>query len=149
MIEAMDTEIGRLLSSMDPTVLADTDIIFIGDNGTPRPVAVPPADSNRVKATLYQGGVWVPWIVSGPSVTGLNLTNSALVNTADIFATIIELAGGVVDDLVPASVSHDSVSILPLLEDPGLGVLRNYVVAERFHVTTRTQLCCRRAISRN
>ncbi len=133
MIEAMDTEIGRLLSSID---LASTDIIFIGDNGTPSQVAVPPADSSRVKATLYQGGVWVPWIVSGPSVIGLPRTNSALVNTTDIFATIIELAGGVVDNVVPASVTHDSISILPLLEDPALGVLRNHVVAERFRVTT-------------
>ncbi len=132
MIEAMDTEIGRLLSSID---LASTDIIFIGDNGTPSEVAVPPADSNRVKATLYQGGVWVPWIVSGPSVTSIPRTNSALVNTTDIFATIIELAGGVVDNVVPASVTHDSISILPLLEDPALGGV--------------TQSCCRRAISNN
>lgn len=136
MIESMDTEIGRLLSSMDPTVLANTDIIFIGDNGTPGKVAVSPANSKRVKGTLYQGGVWVPWIVSGPSVTGLNRTSSSLINTADIFATVIEMAGGVVDDLVPAMVSHDSVSILPLLDDPGLNAVRNYVVAERFRFPT-------------
>ena len=34
-IEAMDTEIGRLLSSLDQDTLRDTLIIFMGDNGTP------------------------------------------------------------------------------------------------------------------
>ncbi len=38
-IEAMDTEIGRLLGSIDAAVLANTTIIFVGDNGTPGGVA--------------------------------------------------------------------------------------------------------------
>ena len=39
MIEAMDTELGRLLDGVD---LATTTVIFLGDNGTPNEVTVPP-----------------------------------------------------------------------------------------------------------
>ena len=39
MIEAMDTEIGRLLESIGSDVVNNTTIIFIGDNGTPNQVA--------------------------------------------------------------------------------------------------------------
>ena len=35
MVEAMDTEIGRLLGSIEPRILENTTIIFVGDNGTP------------------------------------------------------------------------------------------------------------------
>ena len=36
MIEAMDTQIGRLLGSMDADVRDNTYVIFLGDNGTAR-----------------------------------------------------------------------------------------------------------------
>ena len=42
MIEAMDSEIGRLLDAIDPEVLANTYVIFLGDNGTSNNVAVSP-----------------------------------------------------------------------------------------------------------
>ena len=34
MVEAMDAEIGRLLTSLDPAVRARTTVIFVADNGT-------------------------------------------------------------------------------------------------------------------
>lgn len=53
-IEALDTEIGRLLSSMSPTVLANTMVIFVGDNGTPPQVVQDPFSSTHAKNTLYE-----------------------------------------------------------------------------------------------
>ncbi|MEQ1853459.1 MAG: sulfatase-like hydrolase/transferase, partial [Chthoniobacteraceae bacterium] len=41
-VEAMDTEIGRLLSSMTPAVRANTMVIFVGDNGSPNQVIQTP-----------------------------------------------------------------------------------------------------------
>ena len=135
MVEAMDTEIHRLLNSIDTST---TDIIFIGDNGTDYIASSPPARPARSKGTLYQGGIWIPWIISGPVVTLPNRTSKALVDTADLFATITEIAGGKVSDLVPAGTPIDSVSLLPLLRYPGQDKLCQYVFAERFSVTPST-----------
>lgn len=117
MVAALDTEIGRLLASIEPGVLANTTIIFLGDNGTPGPVMFPP--SNRGKSTVYEGGINVPFIVAGRDVppSSRGRTTAALVNTTDVFATVAEIAG--VDPSV--NVPHkplDSVSILPVLADP-------------------------------
>ena len=68
-LEALDTEIGRLLDSLDPAVLASTTVLAIGDNGT-SDAGVPDAvDLGRNKHTPYEGGIRVPFIVTGPHVT--------------------------------------------------------------------------------
>ena len=107
-VEAMDTEIGRLLLSVDP---ATTDIIFIGDNGTPGQIIQPPYDNTHAKDTLYEGGTRVPFIVKGPSVISGGRTDSSLVHTVDLFSTMLDLAGVP----LPASVTLDSKSLKPIL----------------------------------
>jgi len=109
MVEAMDTEIGRLLSVVDR---ANTHIIFIGDNGTPTQVLQPPFPSGRGKDTLYEGGIHVPLIISGPAVVSPNRTNDTPVNAVDLFATILEMAGGSVASAVPTNVVIDSKSLM-------------------------------------
>lgn len=131
-VEAMDTEINRLLMTIDTT---NTTIIFVGDNGTPYWVAVPPAEPYRVKGTLYEGGVWVPLIISGADVLLTNKTNDALVGTVDLFSTIIEIAGGRVADTVPDGTQIDSASLVPLLTNPTQDDLCKYIFAERFNDT--------------
>ncbi len=91
MIEAMDTEMGRLISSMSAEEKENTIIIFIGDNGTPNRVAQE-YSSSRVKGTVYQGGVNVPMIISGKNVSRINESEDALINTTDLFATITDIA---------------------------------------------------------
>lgn len=129
MVEAMDTEINRLLTVIDRE---NTTIIFVGDNGTPSQVVVPPAVSSRVKGTLFEGGVWVPLIISDPRSVQNNVANGALVNTVDIFSTIIEMAGGDVAALVAEGVSIDSASMISLLNDPSLNMHCQYILAEWF-----------------
>ncbi|MFK7973196.1 MAG: sulfatase-like hydrolase/transferase [Bacteroidia bacterium] len=108
-IEAMDAEIGRLLDSIPPAVLANTVVIYIGDNGTPGGVGrVYP--SGQAKSTVYQGGVHVPLIVAGAGVTRQNATEGALVHAADIYATILEVAGA----NLPGGI-HNSMSFEHLL----------------------------------
>lgn len=92
MIEAMDTEIGRLINGMSQEERDNTVIIFIGDNGTPAEVVQVHA-SNRAKGSVYQGGVNVPLIISGKNVTRINETEDDLINTTDLFATIANIAG--------------------------------------------------------
>src|SRR5205085_1119296 len=90
MTEAMDTEIGRLLSAVTRT---NTHIIFLGDNGTPAQVVQPPYSATHAKDTLYEGGIKVPLVISGPAVASPNRTNDTLVHAVDLFATILEMAG--------------------------------------------------------
>lgn len=93
-VEAMDTEIGRLLNSMDETTRSNTVIIFIGDNGTPvQAVDSSVFSSNHVKNSLFEGGIRVPLIVAGAGVSRTGVRESALVNSTDLFATIVEITG--------------------------------------------------------
>jgi arylsulfatase A-like enzyme len=107
-IEAMDFQIGRLLSEIPQNELDNTIIIFLGDNGTPNQVAQLPYLSNRVKGSLYQGGINVPMFVSGKEVSRTGKDNS-LVCSTDIFSTIADLAG------VDISEINDSKSFKALL----------------------------------
>ena len=129
MVEAMDTEIDRLLHSIHQAVLDQTTIIFFGDNGTPRPVVEPPFISNRAKGSVYEGGINVPFIVKSPYVDPADQGSEslALVGVTDIFATVAEIAG-------TTSNAQDSVSLLPYLLDPSLPTQprRPYAYSESF-----------------
>ena len=110
-VEAMDTEIGRLLSTMDATTKANTLIIFIGDNGTPvQVVDTSVFSSNHAKNSLYEGGIRVPMIVAGQGVSRAGVREPALVNTTDFFATISTIAGKELGQI------HDSYSFAKLLK---------------------------------
>jgi len=91
-IEAMDFQIGRLLSSMSAEKRDNTLIIFLGDNGPINQLAQSPYSSSKVKSTLYQGGVNVPMFISGKGVTRTGFENN-LIDATDIFSTIAEVAG--------------------------------------------------------
>lgn len=132
MIEALDTEVGRLLDSLSPGVLNNTLIIFVGDNGTWGEVTVPPFDSSHAKITLYEGGINVPLIISGAGVTNPGRESSALVNTTDLFATILETAGINVANALPEGLLLDSVSIVPIIKDTASGSLRDFVFSDQF-----------------
>ena len=115
MVEAMDTEIGRLLAALPPAVRANTDIIFLGDNGTDGAVVAPPVSPMRAKGSLYDRGSHVPMIVQGPSVATPGAVSDALVSAVDLFPTILELCG----TPLPGSIAThplDGVSILSLLQ---------------------------------
>ena len=60
MVEAMDTEIGRMLGALPADVRANTTVIFIGDNGSPGQVIQAPLTSNHAKGSVYDGGVNCP-----------------------------------------------------------------------------------------
>lgn len=131
MLEAMDTQIGRLLAALDPEVRDNTYVIFMGDNGTWGPVISPPFRDGRAKGTVYEGGVSVPLIVTGPGVAQGGVSE-ALVNSTDLFATIMEMAGLDPERAVPEHVTHDSVSFLDMLSDPASPSRRQWLYADEF-----------------
>ena len=122
MLEAMDSEMGRLISSMTQEEKDNTVIIFIGDNGTPNQV-VQEYSSQRAKGSVYQGGVNVPMVVSGLDVSRMNQTEDALINTTDLFTTVSEITGA------GGSSINDSQSFMPLLTDAN-ATKREYVYTE-------------------
>lgn len=128
MLEAMDTEIGRLLQSVD---LNKTNVILIGDNGSPAQVAQAPFGSGHAKDDLYQGGVHVPLVISGPDVTvAPGATTDKLAHCVDLFSTMLQLCG--IDPAAATSAvdAIDSKTLVPILK--GTDSLDRCVVVEKF-----------------
>jgi arylsulfatase A-like enzyme len=110
-IQALDTELGRLLSAVDPS---DTLVIFASDNGTSSWGARAPTSPDRVKLTPYEGGIRVPLIVAGPGVVE-GARSDALVHLVDILPTVAEVAQV---DLAATGEVFDGESLWPYLVDP-------------------------------
>ncbi len=127
MVEAMDTEIGRLVAGLPDGDKANTVILFMGDNGSPKrgrdkQVFAP----DHVKGSLYEGGIRTPLIVGGGPVARKAVREDALVNATDVFATITALA---TSSEQPTDVPSSSVSFRPLL-DGSAGPERGYNYSE-------------------
>lgn len=132
-VEALDTEIGRLLGSIDPDVKARTTIFLMSDNGTPAHAILAPWNPQRGKDTPFEAASNVPLIVVGPQVGAPGTESAALVHAVDLFATIAEIAGlSLGDDGPLAEVAHDGLSLLPLLADPAADWPREVVHVEKF-----------------
>lgn len=122
-IEAMDSEIGRLLSSMSESERDNTVIIFIGDNGTPGRARDNSATIQGTKGDIYEGGMRVPMIVAGANVSRIGQRECAIINGTDFYTTILALAG---QDVVP---THDSESFAQLLTEKNTGT-RDYIFTQ-------------------
>ncbi len=136
MIQAMDHEIGRLFDSLQMMNKWDsTDIIFIGDNGnTSRTAQI--ADLTKAKGTVYEYGIHVPLIIAGPAVVSQGRVSKALVNTADLFATIVENFGYKNwQTQIPANKPVDSKSLQPILKNT-TDSIRPWAFSEIFKLTT-------------
>jgi arylsulfatase A-like enzyme len=115
MVEAMDAEIGRMLAALPPSVRANTNVVFVGDNGTAPLVVQAPFDPTRSKGTIYQGGVRVPLIWNGPAVAGAPRVEASLVHAVDLFATLAAVQGVTASTAVPSTTTLDAVDARPLL----------------------------------
>lgn len=123
-LEALDSEMGRLINSMSDEEKANTIIIFIGDNGTPGQVAQSPYGRRTVKGSLYQGGINVPLVASGIGVNRMGVREVALINATDLFTTIGNIAG------VSTTEIHNSKSFNPLFTDENASK-RDYIYSEK------------------
>jgi arylsulfatase A-like enzyme len=130
-VQAMDTEIGRLLDSIPQAVLDNTTVVFVGDNGSPNEAVIPPSVQMQCKGTLFEGGVRVPLVIWGKGVLQPGTCDS-LVLTVDLFNTVAELYGidprAVITDGRPI----DGISLAPYLTDPGHEPLRTWAFSQKF-----------------
>jgi arylsulfatase A-like enzyme len=127
MLEVLDAQLGRLLSAIDEN---DTHVIFLGDNGSARPVAARPFRPEHAKGTIYEGGIHVPLIVRSPRIAAEDRgkVTKALAHCTDVFATVCELA----DAPLPRPELLDGVSLLPALADPDSAGPRTLLYTESF-----------------
>lgn len=100
MVESLDTSVGRILNTLRRTgQLRDTLIFFASDNGGERFSYQWPLTGE--KASVNEGGLRVPMIVSWPGQIAPRQRDDTPVYTTDWTATFLELAGAEPDPGYP------------------------------------------------
>ena len=151
MTNSMDTLMGKLIDAVNE-IDPDTYVIYISENGTPMYNMrgglnyidnMYITKKGRGKGTAYESGAWVPMVIKGPGIKA-NSKSNALAHAADLFSTVLSLAGIKIPDEVSDSegkgeVALDSMSITPILfnnkstvRDPEKG----YVLTESVNLMT-------------
>jgi arylsulfatase A-like enzyme len=150
MTNSTDTLIGKLLEAVDE-LDPNTVVIYIGDNGTPM-YARPNLDfidnlyitrDGRGKGSVYESGARVPLAIRGPGIAA-GVQSAALVHAADLFPTVLEVAGLMAPVEVPTSdgkgsVPIDAVSLMPIFTDSSASVRdadAGYVLTENVNLMT-------------
>ena len=119
MVESMDDAVGTLLNTLDQLGLTEnTIVIFFSDNGGnmynevdgTTPTSNAPLRGG--KATMFEGGVRVPLVVSWPGKVTPESRNDTRIQSDDFYPTILEML-----KLKPRTNQHfDGVSFLPALK---------------------------------
>jgi len=119
-----DWVVGQVLEQLEESGLDDeTMVIFTSDNGFAPYVKIPkminagyrPSGSFRgAKATIYEGGHRVPFLVRWPGQVKAGSVNPTTICTTDFFATFAELLDK--QDEIPDNAAEDSFSFLPCLK---------------------------------
>jgi arylsulfatase A-like enzyme len=113
MMSAMDDAIGRVLAKLrDAKLEQDTLIFFVSDNGGPPVNASSNAPLNGRKATTWEGGVRVPFLVQWKGRLPGGLVYEQPVIQLDILPTALAAAGMA----PPSDAKFDGVDLLPYLE---------------------------------
>ncbi|WP_339729273.1 sulfatase-like hydrolase/transferase [uncultured Gimesia sp.] len=115
MVERIDQNLNRLLQSVKKLGLdQETVVIFTSDNGGVSRAYK--AGLKGSKASAYEGGTRVPFVVRLPGHFPAGKSTDAMVAQTDLFPTFCQLAGV----KVPEGIKLDGKSILPLMEQ-GVG----------------------------
>lgn len=118
MVESVDESLGRIVEKLAELALTEnTVVIFTSDNGglttlageRRAPTAVQPLRGG--KGWLYEGGIRVPLIIRWPGVAAPGSVSSEPVTSADIYPTMLEMAGL---ELRPEQ-HRDGRSLVPIL----------------------------------
>ena len=113
-VQCTDASVGQTLAALERAGKYDnTLIIFTSDHGF---------CYHRAKATAYNAGIHVPFIISGPGI-GRDERNKKLISHVDVMATVLDYLS------IAAPETVQGCSIRPLLEGEG-GNWRQYVFAE-------------------
>ncbi len=115
-LKGMDRSIGAMLDKLDELGLREnTVVVFLSDNGG-HPKETRNAPLRGGKSMLYEGGIRVPMIVRWPGKTKPGATCDVIADVADIYPTLMEIAGVDYGDF-QADKTADGKSLLPLFTD--------------------------------
>lgn len=109
MVKATDESVGRILEAINKKGINDnTIIIFLSDQGGF--FENKPFRGGKLNGeALYEGGARVPFFFYWPGVTRENTLSNTLVQSTDLFPTLVEIAGGQAGKYAPL----DGVSLVP------------------------------------
>ena len=141
-MQSLDDSVGRILERLDSRGLSGrTIVIFLSDNGG----YIGPFDGQPVtnnyplrsgKGSLYEGGVRVPLIIKWPGVESVMGVCHEPVYVADLYPTLLEIAGMNGDKSRNAKM--DGQSLAPLFKKPqaSLGREALYFHFPHYYATT-------------
>lgn len=111
MVEALDTQVGRVLASLEQHGLTrNTIVIFTNDNGGEWLSDNTPL-FNR-KWTTWEGGIRVPAIVRWPGHIRAGSVTPQVGITMDLTASVLAVTGAT----IPAEATLDGLNLFPVLE---------------------------------
>ncbi|MEM1296453.1 MAG: arylsulfatase, partial [Verrucomicrobiota bacterium] len=118
-----DWVVGEVLAQLAESGIDDnTLVIFTADNGFAPYVRIPKmfeagykpsGDFRGAKATLFEGGHRVPFLVRWPAEVKSGTESKATICTTDFFATFAEILGKL--ETIPDEAAEDSFSFLPAM----------------------------------
>jgi arylsulfatase A-like enzyme len=140
MVQSLDESVGRVLNRLDQRGLTDrTVVVFASDNGGYiGNFGKVPVTSNfplrSGKGSLYEGGIRIPLIIRSPGARSPHGVCKEPVYVADLFPTLLEIAGLQTDPKIPL----DGRSLGPLLNDPSASLKRDalYFHFPHYYATT-------------
>ena len=96
MVSATDESVGRVLKALENKgIKNETIILFVSDQGGY--FENKPFRGGKMSETLFEGGARVPFFVYWPDITKPNTKNNSVVQSTDLFQTLVEIAGGNAD----------------------------------------------------
>ena len=118
LIERSDREIGKVLTALDESGLAEnTLVIFTADHGD-----CTGAHQFAQKTVFYDEAARIPFIVSMPGTVPSGVTKKLVNAGIDVFPTMLDFSGLAIPN------SFKGLSVKPVCEDPDLSSWRDYIV---------------------
>ena len=110
MVKAVDESIGWVRNALRRKgIEKETIVIFLSDQGGY--FENPPFHGGKRIDTLYEGGARVPFIFHWPGITRAGTENDSIVQSTDIFPTLVQIAGGDPSEFT----NLDGVSLVPTI----------------------------------
>ncbi|GAB5561388.1 MAG: hypothetical protein SynsKO_30350 [Synoicihabitans sp.] len=110
MVKSVDDSVGRVRAALaEKGIDRETVIIFLSDQGGY--FENPPFHGGKMSDTLYEGGARVPLMINWPGVTLAHVKQESIVQSTDLFPTLVEIAGGDVSGFEKL----DGLSLVPTL----------------------------------
>lgn len=122
----LDDEVGQITAVLEETGLADKTLLIVTSDNGPGPEAVrcmkevghdAAGGLRGQKSDAWEGGHRVPFLVRWPGRVMPGTVADTTITFTDVFATMLDIVG-VTPGVELAQQLTDSVSFLPVLEDP-------------------------------